>query len=268
MVDDPHNPRPEGLTARQEAFSQEFAVSRNLRSAYQAAYAAEGLSPYQYNKRAREVFDTPRVQARIKELIDAAAAPTITTITEVLQRLLLIATADPNELMSVKMGCCRFCHGDQHLYQWREREFTEACVRVERVNEQRARLGAKKGTFDEPFPDIGGGFDYDHTREPHPFCPECRGEGVHRVLVKDTDMLSPAGRALFAGVKQTATGLEIKTMDQTKALELVGKILGAFKDDSPKTLQVELKGMIAAVKTEATDPIQAQRMYQDMLAAK
>lgn len=73
---------------------------------------------------------------------------------------------------------------------------------------------------------------------------------------------------LYQGVKQTANGLEIKVADQTKALELVGKIVGAFKDDSPKTLQVELKGMVQAVRLEATDPQQAARLYQDMIGGK
>jgi len=264
----PNNPRPEGLTARQEAFCQEFAKTRSLRAAYAAAYNAEGMDPRKVTHFARATYDSQNVKARIAELIEAGAQDTVTTVGEVLRRYLLIATADPNELMSVKTGCCRYCHGDAHGYQWRVREYEEAMDRADRINEERRTAADGRAFREEPYPDPGGGFGFDATREPHPFCPECHGEGLHRVVVKDTDQLSPAGRALFGGVKMTAQGPQIIMADQVKALEAVGRILGAFKDDSPKTLQVELKGMTQVVRTEAKDPREAARLYQDMIAGK
>lgn len=46
----------------------------------------------------------------------------------------------------------------------------------------------------------------------------------------ETDKLTDAQKAAVAGIKQTANGLEIKTNDKVKALELLGKHLGMFKD--------------------------------------
>lgn len=263
-------PKTVALTPQEEAFAQEFATIRVLRRAYMAAYPHRGVTERQIYNCAREVYDRPHVQERIKELIDLAAKPVTTQITEVLERFLLIASADPGELMSIKTGCCRYCHGDKHLYQWKEREYLEAMDRADAENEREQELANLTGKPPKthPYPDPLGGFGFDHTLPPHADCPECRGEGVMRILVKDTDSLSPGGLALYGGVKQTANGLEVKMADQVKALETVGKILGAFKDDTPKRLQVELRGMTAVVKTEAKDPQEAARMYQDMIAGK
>ena len=45
-----------------------------------------------------------------------------------------------------------------------------------------------------------------------------------------TRTLSPQARVLYAGVKQTKDGLEIKMHDQQKALENVARHLGMFQD--------------------------------------
>jgi phage terminase small subunit len=143
-------------------------------------------------------------------------------------------------------------------------------TRADEANEREQELSRLTGKPAKSiaYPDPGGGFGFNHTLAPHASCPECHGEGVMRVLVRDSENLSPAGLALYGGVKQTANGLEVKMADQQKAAEIVGKILGAFKDDSPKKLQVEIAGMAAIVRTEAKDPQEAARMYQDMIAGK
>lgn len=138
------------------------------------------------------------------------------TTQQVLHRLWLIASADPNELIELRRVNCRFCRGEAHEYQWREREYMQAVKHAERDR--------------EPMPDYAGGFGYDDTLDPVPECPECKGEGVERVIPKDTRNLSPSGRALFAGIEKTAQGLKVKTHDQLAALDKIGKHLGMFVD--------------------------------------
>jgi phage terminase small subunit len=63
-----------------------------------------------------------------------------------------------------------------------------------------------------------------------PNCPECHGDGVGHNVAADTRTLSPQARMLYAGVKQTKDGLEIKMHDQQKALENAARHLGMFTE--------------------------------------
>lgn len=58
-----------------------------------------------------------------------------------------------------------------------------------------------------------------------------------RVVIKDTDVLSDAQVRAIAGIKEGANGIEIKMNDKEKALELLGRHLGMFKD------KVEVSGL-------------------------
>jgi phage terminase small subunit len=87
-------------------------------------------------------------------------------------------------------------------------------------------------------------WDGERRANPNPACSVCRGEGIGLVFAHDTRKLSPAARALYAGTKQSRTGIEVKLHDKMKALELVGRHLGMWKD------KVEHSG-----KVESTTPI-------------
>ena len=50
------------------------------------------------------------------------------------------------------------------------------------------------------------------------------------VTIKDTDKLTENQKAVISGVKSTPYGVEIKLTDKLKALELIGKHIGMFKD--------------------------------------
>lgn len=144
---------------------------------------------------------------------------------DVLRRIWGIATADARELIEMRRCCCRYCYGRNHLYQRTPREMREALAEFER-----AQISAKaKG---EPFAvqfNEAGGIGYDPRKDPNPACPECFGEGEERVFPKDSRDLSATGRLLYAGVKTTQHGLEIKTHDQTQMLIKAGEHLGLFK---------------------------------------
>lgn len=210
--------------------------------------------------RAAALMRQPGVKAHIKQLREDAQnlkyqAGKI-TVEEVLRQFLVLANADPNELISLTRGCCRYCHGESHQYHWTQREYLRALSDWEGLD------GALRTPRNMPL--IGGGLDFDGTREPHPSCPECFGEGVERVTAKDTTQLSEGGQLLFQGVKVTKDGLEIKMADRQKALDSVARILGAYKDTVDLT--AKLSGAIAAVHQAVSNPAEAQQAYLAMIA--
>jgi hypothetical protein len=92
-----------------------------------------------------------------------------------------------------------------------------------------ARLSDDESAAIPPL-DEKGGIGFDPRRDPHPSCPECFGEGIGEVFVKDTRKLTPEERALYGGAKLTKNGLEVKLHDKQAALVNVGRHLGMFTD--------------------------------------
>lgn len=248
------------LTPNQSAFVAFYVDSRNGTESYRRAYNPTRSSDTTIAKAAFELLRVPHVasavQAGIEEQRQAAIAGLQYTVKDALVRLIETASADPNELIGLRVGCCRFCHGDGHRYQWREREYLEACSTVE------ARNGSPKRTGEEePLPDPAGGFGYDHTLPPHDECPECRGEGVERIVARDTTKLSRGARMLYRGVKQTRNGIEVVLADQDKALQDAIRILGGFNDQ----VSVSLRGVIAAAPAATVE--EAVSVYDDLIKA-
>ena len=58
-----------------------------------------------------------------------------------------------------------------------------------------------------------------------------------QVIIKDTSGLSENQIKAIAGIKQSKFGIELKLNDKEKALELLGRHLGMFKD------RVEVSGL-------------------------
>lgn len=147
---------------------------------------------------------------------------------DVLREVIAIAMADPNEIMQVRRGCCRHCHGIGHRYQFAtQRELNKARTAYESTDESLVEEFAH------------GGLGFDPKREPVGSCTGCGGEGLAYVHVNDTRNLSPAARSLFAGAKQTKDGIEVKLHDKSKHLELLLRHLGLLND------KLEIKGDLA-----------------------
>lgn len=70
-----------------------------------------------------------------------------------------------------------------------------------------------------------------------------------QVIIKDTSGLSGNQIKAIAGIKQGKFGIEVKLSDKEKALELLGRHLGMFKD------RVEVSGL-EEEKTKLSDLIQ------------
>lgn len=73
-----------------------------------------------------------------------------------------------------------------------------------------------------------------------------------QVIIKDTSGLSENQIKAIAGIKQGKFGIEVKLSDKEKALELLGRHLGMFKD------RVEVSGL-EEEKTKLSDLIRQMR---------
>lgn len=69
------------------------------------------------------------------------------------------------------------------------------------------------------------------------------------VELKNTDELTAQQKKAIAGIKQTKFGISVETCDKVKALELLGKHLGMFKD------KIEVSGTLKAEQSKLDDLI-------------
>lgn len=240
--------------SRSEVFVQEYLLDLNGR---QAAIRA-GYSPDSARQMATELLATPKIHDAVVIAMAERAKRTGIDQDQVLQRYWAIATADPRDLVELYRACCRYCWSENHRYHFTAREMEEA-------RELHEADETKQLPFDER-----GGTGFNPRKDPNPACPECFGDGEERVFAKDTRDLSPQARVLFAGVKTTQHGMEIKAHDQMAALRDVGKHLGMFKNT------VELTGkdgkdfgagiVVVPAKRARGEPIDAQAAIASALA--
>lgn len=239
------------LTAVEERFANNFVASRSLARAYKETYPDQTghWTASRLHREGRRLFERYHVRQRIQELTDAGSTGLV-TVARLTEIFMSIYEADPNELSSVRVGACRYCNGQDHRYHWREHEYLEALTNAEFSKAPR-------------IPDVGGGLDYDHTAAPHPECPKCGGEGVTRTVFHDTENLSPGARYLYGGVKQTKDGMQLIVADRMKALELVGRVIGAFNDKLD--LKANVRSISAATVAMTSDPAAAAKAYMEMV---
>lgn len=240
------------LTFKQAKFVDVYVETRDYFEAYLQAYEPKKMRPSAIQIEGWKTLQIPKVAREVNRrfgvLAEKVDESTGFNAIHALSLFLDLVRADPNELIGLRVGSCRKCWGEGHKYQWRtEDEYWEAVAAAEKA--------------EEPLPDCNGGFGYDHTREPAPDCPYCGGEGESRIVPQDTRKLSPGGKILFQGVKQTKDGLQIILADRTKALENAAKIIGAFTD------KIEISGAVGNLKPDmkgltGTD---AARAYADFI---
>lgn len=229
-------PEKSRLTAKQQRFVDEYMVDLHGKNAAIRA----GYAPKCADQQASQLLKKPHVKAAIdaaqSKISELAAERSMITREAVLDRYWQIATANPNELIQHRRVCCRHCFGVNHSYQW-----------VDEAEWERAVANAKVNDLTPP--DNDGGYGFESTIRPHPKCPKCKGEGYGEVFATDTRDLSPQALSLYAGVKQTKEGFEVKMHDQLAALEKVARHLGLFNDkltlkgDEQNPIVALLKGM-------------------------
>jgi len=223
---------------RHELFAQELAQGRTA----DAAYAEAGYKPNRGN--AARLKADECIQARVAELVAAGAERAEVSVAGVLAELWSIGCADANDLVEFRRGACRYCWGKRFRYQEtpaeRERRERLYSRQLQEAGEGKDVGFAGEAPEVEPFDELGGP-GYDARKAPHTACPECFGEGVVTPFLKDTRFLSEGARRLYAGIKVTKDGIEVRQHDKVSALSKVGQHLGMFaktlklgnEDDKP-----------------------------------
>ncbi|STG54454.1 terminase small subunit [Escherichia coli] len=118
-------------------------------------------------------------------------------------QLMAIVLADPNQLAQFRRVNCRYCWGENHLYQWRDiAEFDKAAAQASRDG--------------KPEPEYGG-LGFVDNAIPNPDCPKCCGEGTGQLYMADTTLLDGDARQLYAGAKFGKFGVEILLEDKAAA---------------------------------------------------
>lgn len=208
------------LTPKQKRFVDEYLVDLN---ATQAAIRT-GYSFGSARQIGHALLTKVDIQEAIAERRKALSEATGATPERVVEKLWNIAKADPRELVEVRVGCCRHCHGEGFKHQRTVAEMNAA-------REAFLLKGGRPEDFDEE-----GGIGFNPLLPPNSECPECGGDGLARTVLKDTRQLSPEASALYAGAKQSRFGIEIQMHSKLDALEKLAKHLGLYeKDNSQKT---------------------------------
>lgn len=76
---------------------------------------------------------------------------------------------------------------------------------------------------------------------------------VQRVELVDTDRVDPEKRAAIAGIKEGKFGIEVKSYDKIRALELLGQHLGMFSGKEAQDDKIPDDGFLDALKADAED---------------
>lgn len=76
---------------------------------------------------------------------------------------------------------------------------------------------------------------------------------VQRVELVDTEKVDPEKLAAIAGIKEGKFGIEVKSYDKVKALELLGQHLGMFTGKESQKEETSNDGFLDALKGEAAE---------------
>lgn len=233
------------LTDKQRRFVDEYLVDLN---ATQAAIRA-GYSEDTARQIGSENLSKPDIADAIAEAMAERSKRVQITADEVLRELKDIATTDANELVEHRIGCCRFCWGRDFRYQRTRNELERAEALHAAENEKAIREGREATLFDTE-----GGDGYHARREPNPDCPECFGDGVGRPVFKDSARASAAARRLYAGVKVTKDGLEMKLHSKLDALDRLFKHLGLSAAERVELTGKDGAGLTVEIVRFGQDP--------------
>jgi len=220
------------MDPRHVEFVEQYLVGLNATKAYQAAF-----DPLMRENVARACASRLLTTANVQKLLSVRVKAMFDRSEDLQDRMLAqqfaLAFADPNELVEHRREACRYCYGEGYLYQFKPSEYEKH----ERDWQQAVRDAVSAGQEPPEF-DPKGGVGYDPRKPPHDDCPECYGEGIPRIVMKDTRDLSPGAKALYASAKYGKDGLEILTHSQEKAREVLLKILKLYDDKAELVLGV------------------------------
>ncbi|ARL48206.1 hypothetical protein BOC50_36445 [Burkholderia pseudomallei] len=214
------------LTQKQKRFVDEYLIDLCATAAARRAGYSERSAAAIGDENLRK----PAIRAAVDAAMKERGERTRMTADQVLLLAESMLLADVNQLISYQHRCCRHCWGVGHAYQWKnERELALAINSHARAIAAAKKAKVPPDAWPAP-PDDSGGLGFDPRRDPHPTCPECFGEGVQHEVIADTRKVSAELQALFAGVKRTKDGIELKTLSKDKILELMFRHHGLLND--------------------------------------
>lgn len=255
-------PRPAGtLRPAQVRFVEHYMVSLNATDAYRKVRPTVTYATAR--SEGHKTLTNPNVAAEIARRQALISERTNATVEKIVHRLWLLVQADPNELTSWRVGCCRNCHGVDHKPQRTDVEYATAKEYFDRVGSMPARpkhKGEKVADYARYLAtltewDERGGPGFDPRRPAHDDCPVCMGEGQGRLVLGDTRRLSPMAEQLFAGVNQTKEGLEIVMHDKMAAIEKLMRHLGGYERDNKQKGAGEIGALLASFNGGVAMPI-------------
>lgn len=213
-----------GLTPQQEKFAQAVASGKNQAEAYREAYprSRKWKDASVYAQSSALAADN-KVSIRVRDLHAAISERAEVNAADVIREAYNILMADPRELVSYQVHCCRHCYGEGFLYQRTAVEFESD----QRQHAIAVANGDAKGEFNPM-----GGIGYDERLLPNQSCPSCFGRGVGRVIVADTRNVSRQAASLYAGIKQTKDGLEVKLHSKVDVMDKLFRHLGLYEKDN------------------------------------
>ncbi len=180
------------LSKKQELFCKEYLIDLNATQAYKrAGYSAksDNIAAVEASKLLRN----PKVEARIKELMDNRSKRTEVTADKVLAELAAIAFAKGSDFAKV---------------------------------------------VDEPIISNGS-----YVMDPD----TGKIKTYKSVEVFPTDKIPEDKQKAIAGIKEGKYGIDVSTYDKVKALELLGRHLGMFKDKVELTNLNDEKGKLDGI---------------------
>ncbi|CAI0726510.1 Terminase small subunit [Serratia proteamaculans] len=207
----------ETLTAQQKLFVIEYLKDNN---ATQAASRA-GYSDASYG---RQLITLPHVERVIAQQQKESAQRALISADEVLETMWQLATFDANEISQHRIGCCRYCWGFGHNYQWRD---------MVEFEEERLKAVERK----KPEPQDPGGFGYNSTKPPNQECPRCDGLGVSRPHLQDSRKLDAVAKLAYSGTRIGKNGIEILSISRERMFEAVAKRMGLADSQFAQKLQ-------------------------------
>lgn len=195
------------------------------------------------------IMKRPGVADRISELQAQVSTSLVFGIHEVLREWTDIALAEATDLVNYRRVNCRHCWGKGHKFQW--------SAPMEFADRQAAWIHTgSKGTK----PSDEGGYGYTPLRDPNASCPFCHGLGEEFIQISDTTKLTGRAKKLFAGLKKTKDGIEIKMRDQDGSLRNIAQALGVFAERVVVTPPEQ-----PPMPAMPDDPTEASRIYAEIV---
>lgn len=251
------HPLAVNLEDRSRLFAEEYVKTRNMGLAYRRAFDPPSfMSSAELWRKAQGVAERGPVKAYIEYLSAQAISITSLSAQDMIQDLIDIVAADPNELISYRRHGCRHCNGERGAYQWRDE--------MEYMREVEVAQAA-----DLPIPLCDGGFGYRDGMPIREDCDRCGGKGVGDYHIADTTKLSRQGQLLYRGLKVTKGGIEVLMADQGQARRDLMTIIGLLRQDGwkPPPAPGDVDRGAAGVG-ESTDPVVVGKRYLEFINGK